>query len=76
LADQNQQNQYLFWDGFHPTTAAHQYIADLAYSVVNSEPSSSVPEPGSALGVLAFGALGVGSRLKRKHKEASSVKSR
>ena len=76
LADQNQQNQYLFWDGFHPTTAGHQYIADLAYSVVNSEPSSSVPEPGSALGVLAFGALGVGSRLKRKHKEASSVKSR
>jgi phospholipase/lecithinase/hemolysin len=75
-ADQNQQNQYLFWDPFHPTTVAHKFIGDLAFSVVNSEPSTSVPEPGSALGVLTFAALGVGLKLKRKHKKATLVKSR
>lgn len=37
--------------------------------VVRIEPSASVPEPSSALGVLAFGALGVGSLLKHKQKQ-------
>ena len=34
---------------------------------------TSVPEPSSALGVLAFGALSAGFMLKRKQKSASSV---
>lgn len=75
-ANQNEQNQYLFWDSIHPTTAGHQLIADLAFSSLNSSPPTGVPEPGSTLGVLAFGVLGVGLKLKRKQKKASSVKNR
>ena len=37
--------------------------------VVRIETTQAVPEPSSALGVLAFGALGVGSFLKRKQKQ-------
>ncbi len=76
LGDQNEQNQYLFWDNLHPTTAGQRMIADLAFSSLNSAPPAGVPEPASTLGVLAFGALGVGLKLKRKQKKASSVKSR
>lgn len=36
------------------------------YGTSNPDESASVPEPSSALGLLAFGALGVGSLLKRK----------
>lgn len=37
-------------------------------SVVQSNPSTPVPEPTSTLGLLAFGTLGVASTLKRKQK--------
>ncbi len=46
-------NQYLFWDGFHPTTAADAIVAD------EFEQAAETPEPGSwvllgtGLGVLA-----------------------
>lgn len=36
-------------------------------SISSSTPSTSVPDSASALGVLAFGAFGVGSRLLRQH---------
>lgn len=32
-------NQYLFWDGIHPTTAAHQIIAEKAFTVLNTQTS-------------------------------------
>jgi cholinesterase len=38
-------NQYLFWDGFHPTTAAHQILAERFHAAV-------VPEPATVLLVL------------------------
>ncbi|HAJ61964.1 MAG TPA: GDSL family lipase [Cyanobacteria bacterium UBA8543] len=76
-ANQNAQNQYLFWDSIHPTTAGHQLIADVAFSSLNSTQPTGVPEPGSTLGVLAFGALGAGLKLKRKkQKNVKPVKNR
>ena len=67
----DEQNQYLFWDERHPTTAAHQLVGDLALSVLNSEDPAGVPEPASAIGLLALGALGAGSLLKRKNRDYS-----
>lgn len=59
----NSPDTYLFWDIFHPSTVAHQQIANLAYNSV----SAAVPEPPATLGLLAFGAfLGVASVLKRQ----------
>lgn len=36
--------------------------------------SQSVPEPGSVMSLLAFGVLGAGSMLKRKHQQKATVK--
>lgn len=49
-------NEFLFWDGIHPTTVAHAQLADDALEALESEPQS-VPEPGSsaALGLLGLG---------------------
>jgi phospholipase/lecithinase/hemolysin len=59
----NSPETYLFWDIFHPTTVAHQQIANLAYNSV----SAAVPEPPATLGLLAFGIfLGVASVFKRQ----------
>ncbi|MEO8225329.1 MAG: SGNH/GDSL hydrolase family protein [Gammaproteobacteria bacterium] len=45
-------NQYIFWDGIHPTTAAHQLLGNLAFATV-------VPVPQAAfLLVSALAALG------------------
>lgn len=49
-------DEYLFWDGIHPTTVAHAQLADDALEALDSEPQS-VPEPGSS---AAFGLLGLG----------------
>lgn len=56
-------DKFLFWDEVHPTTATHKLIGELAFSALLPAP---VPEPSAVLGVLAFGALGVVSLLKRK----------
>ncbi|MBD1807889.1 SGNH/GDSL hydrolase family protein [Microcoleus sp. FACHB-SPT15] len=65
------QNQYLFWDERHPTTAAHQLVGDFALAALNADDPTGVPEPASAIGLLAIGALGAGSALKRKKREQS-----
>jgi phospholipase/lecithinase/hemolysin len=52
-------DKYLFWDQFHPTTVAHEKIAELALSALEDQSPSSVPEPTSTLGLLAFGVWGV-----------------
>ncbi|MBW4492144.1 MAG: PEP-CTERM sorting domain-containing protein [Oscillatoria princeps RMCB-10] len=43
---------------------------DMAFQASFSQASASVPEPSSMLGLLAFGTLGTGSLLKRKHQKA------
>jgi hypothetical protein len=46
-----------------------------AGTVITPPPPTGVPEPASVVGILAFGAFGVGSQMKRKqqHKQATSV---
>lgn len=68
---QTVQNQYLFWDQIHPTTVAHQQIAELAFSELQSEP---LPEPMSIVGTLVFGTLVTGWRLKHKSQQLCSIK--
>ncbi|MBD0362080.1 MAG: PEP-CTERM sorting domain-containing protein, partial [Coleofasciculus sp. C3-bin4] len=64
---------YLFWDFLHPTTKTHQILADAAFNAIEDN-QKSVPEPSAGLGILALGALGAGSMLKRQVKKASPVK--
>lgn len=47
-----------------------------AASLPSTGPETSVPEPGTLFGLLGIGALGMGSRLLRKQKLASSVASK
>ncbi|MGN8159211.1 SGNH/GDSL hydrolase family protein [Salinisphaera sp. SWV1] len=48
-------SQYLFWDGLHPTAAAHQIIADAAAAALSAR---AVAEPNSATLLLA-GVIGM-----------------
>ncbi|OUL17788.1 hypothetical protein BV378_37800 [Nostoc sp. RF31YmG] len=59
-------DEYLYWDPIHPTTRAHQLLADAAFSAIKAK---SVPEPSTALGTLAIGAWGAAAVLKRKRKQ-------
>jgi phospholipase/lecithinase/hemolysin len=68
---QTVQNQYLFWDRIHPTTASHKKIAELAFSELHAK---SVPEPISVVGTVVFGVLVTGWKHKRKTKQLSTVK--
>jgi outer membrane lipase/esterase len=43
-------NQYLFWDGLHPTTVGHQIIAQYAASVINA-PKAFIPQGDIALNI-------------------------
>jgi phospholipase/lecithinase/hemolysin len=61
VLDPAQQQQYLFWDGIHPTTQAHQFIAQRALETLSKQNSKSVPEPGLVLGLFAFGFLAMGA---------------
>jgi phospholipase/lecithinase/hemolysin len=51
-------DQYLFWDGFHPTAAGHEVAAEFIQQ-------SAVPEPSSLL-LLGSGITAVGGLLRRR----------
>ncbi len=67
------QDQYLFWDDKHPSTATHRQVGELAYRQLQSEPEP-VPEPASVVGTIVFGALVTRWKLKHKSKKVSLVK--
>lgn len=69
------QNQFLFWDLNHPTTAVHELIRDLAFQTLKENHHKSVPESSTVLGLLALGALGTSSILKGKFKKTHRTKS-
>jgi phospholipase/lecithinase/hemolysin len=60
-------NQYLFWDELHPTSKAHQIIAQTAYETLNTA-STSVPEPVSSSALLLFGGSFAAKSLLRSKK--------
>ena len=66
LTQCNNPDEYLFWDNIHATTRTNRLIADAALVALHPQ---SVPEPGVAWGMLAFGALGAAGVLKRKQKK-------
>lgn len=59
-------DEYLFWDDIHPTTRTHGILADAAFAALQPQ---SVPESGSAWGLLALGAVGAAGFLKRQQKK-------
>jgi outer membrane lipase/esterase len=65
-------NQYLFWDGEHPTAAAHALTANLAFDVLTGTPTNptdppAAPEPSTwAMMLIGFAGLSfVGWRARR-----------
>jgi len=62
-------DQFLFWDEIHPTAVGHGFLADAAFSTLQT---AAVPEPSSVLGLLTFGVLGAGWRSRQKKSQSSS----
>lgn len=67
----NEPDNYLFWDGIHPTTEGHKQLAQAAWKALDPE-TKSVPEPTSP---IALGLLGLGWFLYGKsHKSPQKSK--
>ena len=39
-------DQFLFWDGIHPTSKTHELIADFAFKTLLQQAQQPIPEPG------------------------------
>jgi len=57
-------NTYEFWDGIHPTAAAHMEIADAFVAV------ATVPEPSTWV-MMILGFAGIGFMAYRRRKSAA-----
>lgn len=57
---------FLFWDGVHPTTTAHETVAHFAGDTLGVR--KSTPEPGVLLGLSAVAVGGVCGRVARRRK--------
>lgn len=64
-SDPTVQNQYVFWDEHHRTTAVHKILGDLAYDALQQD-TTEVPEPTVVFSVIAVGAMGTASLRRRK----------
>lgn len=51
-------NEYLYWDGIHPTAVSHKLLGLYAYAALCDQYGRQIPEP-ATLGVLAVGAVGL-----------------
>jgi phospholipase/lecithinase/hemolysin len=63
----NNPNEFLFFDAVHPTSSAHQLVAQTALAAIRAK---SVPEPSTTLGVLGLG-VGAAAVLKRRQKQSA-----
>jgi len=65
-------DQYLFWDGEHPTRVGHALTADLAYDVLTGTTDPAlVPEPSTwAMMLIGFAGLGFASWRARQTRAA------
>jgi phospholipase/lecithinase/hemolysin len=71
-------NQFLFWDGEHPTAAANALTADLAFDVLTGAPgdpgnSIAAPEPATwAMILIGFAGLGLAGLRARQARAAKA----
>lgn len=63
-------DDFLFFDDVHPSSRAHNLIAQAALTAVKGK---TIPEPSAVLGMLALGALGAVGVRKRKLTSPSRV---
>jgi outer membrane lipase/esterase len=61
-------NSYAYWDGIHPTAAAHEVIADAFLSV-----AEAVPEP-STWAMMILGFAGVGAMAYRRSNKTAMLR--
>jgi phospholipase/lecithinase/hemolysin len=63
-------NNFLFWDDIHPTSKAHNIIADVAFQQLKSKHGTSVPESSANWGMLGLALVGTAGVVKRQRQRS------